>query len=277
MRALRVSRTVSLYSGANVAQRVDAARRPDHDPDPHECELPAAPGEARVVELVREVGRVEVAVDERQDHEAEERDHEQQAGQVVERHADAGAEDVEGPDADDQADCDQVLEPDVHGAGREVPGVDVRTAERVRPVRLVREPRRLGDVAAEDAEKRQHDRPADPVAERGNRPDEGRVLAPALVRVEREAAGLVREHRGKLRVEHHDGHHDRRRDSPEQRRSPAAEVEHRPAERAEEEPGIRERDHEPVVPAERLQELSFFDLRDRHARPPSSLCLPART
>ena len=37
-------------------------------------------------------------------------------GEVVERHSDARAEDVEEPDAEDDPDRDQVLEPDVHAA-----------------------------------------------------------------------------------------------------------------------------------------------------------------
>ena len=84
--AFRVSRTVSLVLGGERRARVHAAGRPDHDPDPDQGHLQAAPGEPRIVQLPREVGRVEVAVQERQEHEAEERDHEQEAGEVVERH-----------------------------------------------------------------------------------------------------------------------------------------------------------------------------------------------
>src|SRR5262249_44754829 len=50
-----------------------------------------------------------------------------------------------------------------------------------------------------------------------------------------------------------------RRDAPDQHRAPAPHVEHRVAERAQQEAGIREADHEPVVPAKRLQELTFLD------------------
>ncbi len=54
-------------------------RRPDHDPDPDECHLQAAPGEAASFSLYVRLAVVEVAVDERQEREAEERDHEQDA------------------------------------------------------------------------------------------------------------------------------------------------------------------------------------------------------
>ena len=252
--------------------------RPDHDPDPDQRELQAPPGETGVAELEGEVGGVEVAVEERQEREAEERDHQQGAGQIVERNGDPRAEDVEGPDAEDQPDGDQVLEPDVHAAGREVAVVDLRAAEGVRAVRLVWEPRGLGDVAGEQAEERQHDRPADPVAECRHGPDERRVLPPALVRVDRDAARLLREHRGELRVEDDDRDDDDRRDSPDQRRAPATEVEHRPAERAEQEARIREANHEAVVPAQSLEEVSLLDCRNCHSTPPCSLCeSPTRT
>ncbi len=47
-------------------------------------------------------------------------------------------------------------------------------------------------------------------------------------------------------------------------RPPAAQVAHRVPERAKQEARIRERDHEPVVPAQRLQELPFLDHRFCH-------------
>ena len=142
---------------------------------------------------------------------------------------------------------------------REVPVVDLRAAKRVRSVLLVREPGRLGDVAGEETEERQHHRPADPVAERRNGPDERRVLAPGLVRVDRHPARLVREHGGELRVDDLDGKDDGRRDPPDHRGAPAAEVDHRESERSEQEARVREADHESVVPAERLQELALLD------------------
>ena len=125
-------------------------------------------------------------------------------------------------------------------------------------------PVRLGDRPAEEPQEREHDRPADPVAERGDRADEGSVLAPPLVRVQRKAARLVREHGGELGVEHHHGDHHRRGERPEHHRAPAAEVADRVAERPEQEAGVGERDHEPVVPAESLDEMSFLDDCLRH-------------
>ena len=220
-----------------------------------------------VVELESEVVRREVAVDEGQQCEAEEREHEEDPGQVVERHGDTRAEDVEGPDRQDEADRDHVVETDVHRAGREVvgAGIGARPPERVGAAGLSREPRGPDEVPSEEPEERQHDRPADPVPEGRHGPDERRVFPPALVRVDRDTSRLVREHRGELRVEHDDRDDDERRQPPDQRRSPAAHVEHRPAERAEHEARIREADDEPVVPAKRLQELAFLD--DRHTDP----------
>ena len=195
---------------------------------------------------------MEVAVQERQQREAEEREHEQDAGEVVECHGYPRAEDVEEPDTEDQADGDQVLEPDMDEPGAEIPVVQLGAAEGVGSVRLVREPGGLGDVAHEQPEERQHDRPADPVAERRDGPHERRVLLPALVRVDRQATGLVREHGGELGVDDRDREDDGRRDSPDHHRAPAAHVQDRPAERSQQEAGIREADHEPVVPAQRL-------------------------
>ena len=212
---------------------------------------------------------MEVPVQERQQREAEERDHEQEPGQVVERHGDARAEDVEEPDADDEADGNEVLEPEMDAPDGEVPLVDLRAAEGIRSELLVREPCSLGDVPDEQPEERQHDRPADPVAERRHRSDERRVLSPALVRVDRETAGLVREHRGELRVDDGDREDDGRRDAPDQHRAPAAHVEHGPPERPQQKAWIREADDEPVVPAERLEKLSFLDDCLSHGVPPS--------
>jgi len=93
IRAFLVSLTVSLYSGAK--SRRFGRGRPDHDPDPDQRELQAPPGETGVAELEGEVGGVEVAVQEREEREAKERDHQQGAGQIVERNGDPRAEDVE--------------------------------------------------------------------------------------------------------------------------------------------------------------------------------------
>src|SRR5207244_3997289 len=91
----------------------------------------------------------------------------------------------------------------------------------------------------------------------------------------RETARLLWEHGGELGIEDGDGEDDRRRDPPDQHCSPATHVEHRPAERSQQEAWIRETDHEPVVPAERLQELAFLDDCLSHALPPSLVDLAA--
>ncbi len=253
-----MSRTVSLYSGAKVAQ----VSTPPADQIISQIQtrrkLPTTPGEASVVQLVGQVVGREVAVQEREHHEAEERDHEQDPGEVAEGHAHAGAEDVEEPDSQDQADGDQVRQPDVHCAGAEV-ALTGGAPERLRSERLVREPRGLGDLATEKSEEGEDDRPPDPVTEGRDRADEGRVLAPPFVRVEREAPRLVREHRRELRVQHHDGHDHCCGDRPEEHRPPAAHVADRVTEGSEEEARIRERDHKSVVPAERLDEMPFLD------------------
>ena len=199
-----------------------------------------------------------------QDHEAEERDHQQRTGEVREPDAHADAEDVEQPDGEDQPGRDEVRETDADVEDLEVVvvGVDRRAC------RLAGEPRALDDLADEEAEEREHDGPAEPVAERRHRADEGEVLSPPLVRVQREAARLVREHRGHLAVEGHDEEGEPRGDAPEEHRAPASEVADGVAERPEEESGGRESDDEPVVPAEPLEELTFLDDCLSHHRPP---------
>ena len=57
-------------------------------------------------------------------------------------------------------------------------------------------------------------------------------------------------------------------DPPQERGAPAAEVADRVAERAEQEARIRQGDDEPVVPAKRLEELSFLDYCFSHSQPP---------
>ena len=59
------------------------------------------------------------------------------------------------------------------------------------------------------------------------------------------------------------------RDAPQERRAPAAEITDRVRQRAEQEARVRERDHEAVVPAKRLEELLFLDYCCRHNQPPS--------
>ena len=146
---------------------------------------------------------------------------------------------------------------------REVPVVERR------PERLAREVRTREDLADEHAVEREDDRPADPVPERGDWADEGRVLPPALVRVERHTV-LVREHGRELLVERHDQDRDECRDAPEQRCSPTTEVADGVAERADQEARVRKGDDEPVVPTKCLQELSILDDRLGHGVPPST-------
>ena len=116
--AFLVSFTVSLYSGAKVAH----VSTPPADQIMIQiqtsaiCQPPqASPG---IVQLERQVRRVEVAVQERQDHEDEERDHQEDAGQVVERDREARPEEVPHPDEQDDPDRDQMLEPDVDATGQ---------------------------------------------------------------------------------------------------------------------------------------------------------------
>ncbi len=97
-RELRVAHRV-LVLGREGRTDVDPPGRPAHQPEPDERELKPAPREPRVAQLVRQVGAVEAAVQERQDHHHEQRHHQKDAGGVAERDADAGAEDVEQPDA----------------------------------------------------------------------------------------------------------------------------------------------------------------------------------
>src|SRR5207253_6691308 len=103
------------------------------------------------------------------------------------------------------------------------------------------------------AEDREDHRPADPVAERRDRPDQREVPAPPLVRVQRDTTGLLREHRGSLGIDPVREEPDGRRDPPKAHRSPAAEGADREAEGADQEAGNTERNDESVVPAERLE------------------------
>ena len=57
-------------------------------------------------------------------------------------------------------------------------------------------------------------------------------------------------------------------DAPEQHGAPAADVADGVAERPEQEARRRESDHEPVVPAELLEEMSFLDDCFSHGQPP---------
>ena len=207
------------------------------------------------------------SADERVDHHHEERDHQQCAGDVSERDADACPEDVEEPHGEDQADGD--------GSGKTELGQpedgEVPVAGEVAAAGLAGEPGALDDRADEEPVDREDHGPADPVAEGRDRADERRVLPPGLVRVEREPSGLRREHRRELGVDRVDEHGDDRGDSPQERGAPAAEIPDRVPERAEQEPGVRQRDDEAVVPAKGLQELAFLDYCNRHSRTSVSL------
>ena len=262
-----MSRAVSLYSGAKVAQ-TSTPQADQHISHSHTIESWSPPhaGVGRLDRVV-EVRAVEAAVEERQDHHHEERHHQQRSGEVAERDTDAHTAHVEDPDGEDQPDRDELRQPDLDRARREV-ARDVRVVRR--PAEgLAREPGALDDLADEDAVDGKHDRPPDPVAERRDRTDERRVLPPGLVRVERESAGLLREHRGELGVERVDEDGDERRDPPQQRGAPAAEVADRVAQRPEQESRVRERDDEAVVPAKRLEKLPFLDYCCRHLPPPA--------
>ena len=65
-------------------------------------------------------------------------------------------------------------------------------------------------------------------------------------------------------------------DTPEDRRAPAAEIGDGVRQREEQEARVRERDHEAVVPAKRLEELLFLDYCCRHNQPPSGAGTAAR-
>ena len=109
---LRVADGVLVLGGERRAD-VDPPGRPAHQPQPDQGELEPTPGQPVVVELVDEVVAVESPPYERPDHHDEQRDHQQRAGQVAERHADARAVHVEEPDGEDQPDRDQLRQPDV--------------------------------------------------------------------------------------------------------------------------------------------------------------------
>ena len=195
---------------------------PTHPGTLVERQLQASPRLALGAEVVHEVGTVEVAAQERDDHHDEEWDHEEHAGGIAERDAHSRPADVEHPDGEDEADADELRQPDFDRSRREVAG-HVRIV-RSSPVGLAREPLTPDDLADEEAVHGQDDRPADPVPECRNRPHERRVLAPGLVGVERETTRLVREHRRELGVDRVDEHGDEGGDAPQDRSAPAPEV-----------------------------------------------------
>ena len=218
---------------------LDSVRRPGVQEQPDEGDSPTAP---RAADRPVEVRAVPVTPDERDEDEHEQRDHEQRPGDVADPQRRLDAEDVEGPDADDQADRDHVSQAEVVVPDREV---DVRGR--------AGEPLRDDQVADQLAEDREHDRPADPVPERRDRPDQREVPPPALVGVERDPARLLGEHRSGLGVDPVLHEPDHGRDAPERHRAPGTEGAEREADEADQEARIAERDDEPVVPAKRLE------------------------
>ena len=178
------------------------------------------------------------------------------AGDVGEPLERPDPEHVESPHEEDRGDRDHVRQSELDGADAEV---------RLR----VGEPAVGDDVADHLAEDREHHRPADPVAERRHRSDERRVPAPALVGIERDAAGPTREHRGRLGVDPGLQQRDHRRDAPQDDRAHDPEVAERVPELAEEEARVRQADREPVPPSQRLQQLAFLNDRCSHTLHPS--------
>ena len=123
---------------------------------------------------------------------------------------------------------------------------------------------RLHQEADDDAGGRQHHRPADPVAERRHRADEREVPLPGLVGVDGDTAGQLREHRRRLGVdvvvegaEDH-GH------GPQDHGAPAAKRQCRAAEAGDQEAWVRERNHEPVEPADGLEEFPLLNDSSSH-------------
>jgi hypothetical protein len=83
------------------------------------------------------------------------------------------------------------------------------------------------------------------------------MLAPALARVDGETSGLVGEHRRRLGIHVRLESTDECGDGPDDGGHLAAEGKDREREPDEQETRIREADHEPVVPPQRLQEPAF--------------------
>ena len=243
--------------GRKARADLDPVRRPAHQEQPDERDPQAAPLAA---DVPRHVRAVVIPGQEGDEHEHDERHHQQRARDVAEPEGGLHAEDVEDPDRHDQADCDHVREPEVVAADREV---DV--------ARRAREPLGHDEIADQLAEDREDDRPADPVPERRDRADQREVPAPALVRVERDAARLLREHRRSFGVDPVREQPDRRRDAPQAHRSPASEGADGVTEGANQEAGIAKSDDESVVPAKRLEQLSLLDRGLSHHSPPSSV------
>src|SRR4029077_17381463 len=122
----------------------------------------------------------------------------------------------------------------------------------------------LQEEADDRAVQRQHDRPAEPVADGRDRPDERGVALPRLVRIDRDAARELREHRRDLGVDVVVECTDADGERPNDGRAPAAEAEDGAAEGGEQEARVGERDDEAVEPAHRLDQLSVIDRSYRH-------------
>src|SRR6202012_5115506 len=99
----------------------------------------------------------------------------------------------------------------------------------------------------------------DPVAEGRQRAHQRRVLAPALVGVQRDAAAAMPEHRCRLGVDPGLEQADHCRAAPQDHRADPPEDSQSESEAAEQEAGVAQRDDESVVPAQRLEELYLLD------------------
>ena len=244
-RLLRVAPGVVIF-GREARRHLDPIGRPAHDEEPHQ-------GDREVTETagavdVLEVGRMPVPGEVRHDDEDRERDHQQRTGDVAHCQRRLDAEDVEQPHGQDHEHGDQLRESEI---GEPEVEVDLRG--------LAREP--LGDDQRADdvADERQHHRPADPVPERADGAEKVEAAPPALVRVQRDPARLVGEHRRRLRVDPVLQQSDGGRDPPEQHGPPHADRRQGEAQRAQQERRLTETDDEAVVPMERLEELALLD------------------
>ena len=233
--------------GRERRHRLEAVGRPPHEVEPRQRQAEAAaradlPGHVVARPVARDVG---------QEHQRRSRQDQQAAGHVAEPHGRPHAEDVEEPDGEDAADAD----PD-----RQVP---LEVAD-VLGERRVREPLGLGERADHVAVDREDARPREPVAERRDGPDERQVLAPRLVRVEGDAAGLLREHRRHLGIDVVLKRADQDRDRPQDEGTRRAQNPDRGAQRRDQEPRVGQCDDEAVPPRHRLEELSLLYLGMRH-------------
>ena len=213
-----------------------ASFQPPHGPANVHVEIRAAPVARRVDD----------------DAQHDDRYDEEERGRPTHPHGRLDAGDVDQPDEDHADRADDVREADVHGAGVDGPG-------------LPGGPFRLHEVADRRAEDREHARPREPVAEGCDRADEREVLAPALVRVERDSPGLVREHRRQLGVDPVHEHADEARAGPQGEGAPGTHASDRVTEPREQRSGDDHRENETVVPAQRLAQFRLLDRRLSHS------------